>query len=1467
MAAVAAALVYVFTPATSATKTAPAKEAKLVAAAPVVQAPAPASSNVIARQVEAREIIGSAWSDKLPPEFAEFHDWTGKYIAGAPAARNAQLAEGVELAKERRAVLARLIREDPKQALALAVPMVVRQQLPAEIVAQLEERVSTRGALSVLAVTAQPGQTVAEPIWRSATVGSEQYRTYVYGRRATQATLSTTSITGIALDKVAAVSESPLRVLEAGEVADGRTVDNVCGVSGALTPVKAGAGFNGTTFAADTSTAVEYNGKIQLLCHSEHVEALEAKLIASEDDLVGTSGEGPPPFDYNWTHGTKTVLLIRVDFSDATGGIASDTAAVNMFNAANGVRDFYEKCSYLGTTLKVDPFVSGVSPNITPVLRMPKSKATYAAENNSLAFLQDAYVVARAAGYEPNNFDRPGVIYAGIYGFSGQAYVGSTGFWLQTTAVGVANHEIGHNYGLWHANLWKVTDGNPVSATGSSLEYGDSFDTMGSTSGEFSHWAKLILQWMPEASITVARTSGTYRIYRMDGGSGTNQANVRALKIVRNPTINYWIGYRRGSGNASLNGGAYVLWGMSGHPEGQLLDMQTPGNNTVDAGLPIGTTFNDSVAGIAIQPVAQGGTGANEYLDVQVTLQPRIQWTQTNVTADKVSGTARVVLTRTSSSVGAVSVNYSTTPGTATTPADYTTSSGTVNWADGDITPKTIAIPLVTGAAAGTRTFTVNLSGITGATLNGSATTTVSIADPGFRDTFYGSSYPFSPVNKVLPLGDGTAMVGGSFTYLYNTDLAAYYPHRGVGLVDANGSADSVFASGVGADTGTVFDLARQPDGKIIAVGNFGSYNGTARHGVVRLMPDGTVDATFNPGTGPNTNATVYALQLQPDGKILIGGDFTSYNGTAREYLARLNSDGSLDATFVGPDFIGTTSWSVRSLALQAGGKLLVGGAFYLNSSSPFKGSLCQVLPSGALDPAFLGVIDGTYVGGAPAIVAKVVVQPDGQILVAGNFTKFNGATRGGLARLTSTGALDVTFTPTISAGGSCNTVFLQPDGKILVGGVFSSFNGTAAANLARISSSGTFDTAFGASAGPGGAVYDVAQQVDASTLVGSAYVNYQGASRALSRIVTGGASPSGSVQFSAPTASGSQGTPVSLTVARTGGSLGALTVGYSTVPSSAHFTPASGVLTWVDGDTSSKTITVPLTFGFLSGATETFTVNLGSPVLGGGLLGLAQQAVITINPAFPPPAIAGDINGDGLADILWENTTTGARGLWTMNGTTFTSWIDVGIISTDLRIAGTGDFNGDGKMDIIWENTVTGKRVIWFMNGTTFISSFSLGIVTTDWRIAAVADFNHDGKPDILWENTVSGDRGFWLMNGTAFSSWVDIGVVSTDWRIAGTGDFNADNKPDIVWENTTSGDRCFWLMNDTAFSSWVDIGILSTNWRIAGVADFNHDGQPDLLWENTLSGDRGFWIMNGTAFSSWVDIGIVTTDWRIAP
>jgi len=243
----------------------------------------------------------------------------------------------------------------------------------------------------------------------------------------------------------------------------------------------------------------------------------------------------------------------------------------------------------------------------------------------------------------------------------------------------------------------------------------------------------------------------------------------------------------------------------------------------------------------------------------------------------------------------------------------------------------------------------------------------------------------------------------------------------------------------------------------------------------------------------------------------------------------------------------------------------------------------------------------------------------------------------------------------------------------------------------------------------------------------------------------------------------------------------------------------------------------------------------------------------------------ADDFDADGGSDLLWQNSSTGERTFWLMNGAGYRAGASLGLVPTSWSIAGTGDFNGDGQPDILWENPATGERVVWLMDGLTFRSGVYLGVIPTNWSIAGTGDLNGDGQTDIVWQNTTTGERVVWFMDGTTFLSGAYFGVVPTSWSIAGIGDFNGDGKPDLLWQNTTTGERFVWLMDGTTYLSGVSLGVVPTSWSIAGIGDFNGDGRPDLLWQNTTTGERFVWLMNGTSFLAGVPLGVVPTVWSI--
>ncbi len=1214
-----------------------------VPAAPAVAVPVPVPA-----------VVGSGWKSETSPAMADFAGWCARYDAANDAGRAALVAEGVRLASERREELAKWIRTDPERALAAAVPEMQRRTLPAAIVALLEERVSGQGELARVGALPEPGGTLAEPMFHKALVGGREFFAYPYGRRAILNTLPQASLFGIALDGHMAVSDSPMRPLERGETANGRPVSSEGGLNiGPDVPLNPD--------PSAPPTAFELNGAIRVFEDAAQAAALERELIADEghdhdhnhgdaaDNLPGTSGVAGRPAQA-WTHGTKKLLVIRIDFSDLPGTPTNffdgntqitEDYSVNRINSTGGVRDFFEEGSFGKTSIDIAPTVAGDSPDVTGVLRMPQTASYYATNGFTSTMHSDARAAAATAGFAVNDYDRIGVVFSRLtllpgskITFGGLGNIEGPNFWINSAySFRTVAHELGHNYGLYHANHWTVTDGNPVSPTGTSDEYGDIFDLMGDGNTKdyhFSHWNKSLLQWIPDTSVTTITSGGTYRVHRFDH-QAANLDNSLALKIVRTRDLDYWIGLRRATPNASMDGGAYVLWGYNSNRESELLDLTAPVNDLSSAALAVGATFVDSAAGITLHPVAQGGTGADEWLDVQVTLQPRLSWSLAGFVADEQGGLATLTLNRESNSAGSVSVHYSTSNGTATAPADYTASSGTVTWPDGDIAPKQITIPLVADASVeGSETFTVTLDTPTGgAVIVDDPAATVTIAEAGARDDTFTPNFVNRSVKKILPLPDGGALLGGYFGIIQEANFDVHY-RGGITRIRSDGSLDPTFADegGFGADDGYlhVADIARQPDGKFIVVGDFTTFHGVSHNYIVRLNTDGTIDSSFNAGTG--ANGIVHAVVVRPDGKILIGGEFTTFNGTAREYVAQLNEDGTVDSSFVGPDFAATSGWRVLSLALLPDGKALIGGSFYFNGS-PFKASLCRVSASGSLDGTFNGVTNGAHESGATnsiRSVSVIEVEMSGNILIAGSFTAFNNTAREGFARLTSTGTLDPGITPTTD--GACNTILTQPDGRIIVGGDFTTFNGVTVNHLARLSSSGVVETAFSAGGGFADTAFSIATvnslalQSDGKVLVAGPNMYFQGSGdySAYWRFFGGLPGLPGTLQIDTESVVGVEGTNASISVARVGGSSGTVSIGYSTVvgtAGAADFTATSGTLTWTDGDAAAKTISVPILSDGVAEGAESLFLQIGEPLRNSAILGEVQRATISVNTAF----------------------------------------------------------------------------------------------------------------------------------------------------------------------------------------------------------------------------------------------------------
>lgn len=244
-----------------------------------------------------------------------------------------------------------------------------------------------------------------------------------------------------------------------------------------------------------------------------------------------------------------------------------------------------------------------------------------------------------------------------------------------------------------------------------------------------------------------------------------------------------------------------------------------------------------------------------------------------------------------------------------------------------------------------------------------------------------------------------------------------------------------------------------QQDGKVLLGGDFQSIDSLYSRGIARLDTLGNVDPTFNVGTGFNENESypeVICMVLQPDGKILVGGKFETYNGNSSAGIVRLNSDGSIDPAFTSY----MTGWSY-SIKLLSDGRILVFGAFGEYAGVPVNG-MAVLNSDGTLDPGFNTSL------GPNGIVRTIIEQPDGKLILEGLFTSFNGTPTGDVVRLLPDYTLDPTFDAgTGTEGPSARGLTLNPDGSIFVYGAFNSFNGVPSNQLVKLNSDGSVDLSF----------------------------------------------------------------------------------------------------------------------------------------------------------------------------------------------------------------------------------------------------------------------------------------------------------------------------------------------------------------------------------------------------------------------
>ena len=433
-------------------------------------------------------------------------------------------------------------------------------------------------------------------------------------------------------------------------------------------------------------------------------------------------------------------------------------------------------------------------------------------------------------------------------------------------------------------------------------------------------------------------------------------------------------------------------------------------------------------------------------------------------------------------------VSYATSDGTAKAGQDYVAVSGVLQFARYQ-TNATFAVSILDDhQIEGIETVNLVLSNPTaGATLGSRSRAVLNIVDdgttrPGELDSTFNPGAGVNGTAYALALTTpGKIIVGGDFASI-NGEV-----RQGLAELQADGSVDLTFAPVL--DSGDrVYAVVKQRDERLLIGGTFGRVAGISRPRIARLLSNGALDSSFDPGSG--ADAPVRAIAMQRDGKILLGGAFAHVNAQSRSFVARLNADGSLDAAF-NPSVNG----AVNCLVVQPDNRILVGGSF-TSVNAATRIFVARLNQDGSLDSSFDSsndVHDGTGVNG-------LALQTDGNVVLCGDFTILFGRGQSALMRLHSNGAFDESFGANVPTGNAIYSVALQADGKILIGGNFARLSDPQCCPLysrngiARLNRDGSVDQSF--APGTGTSPQDlraIVVQPDLKVVLGGGFASFNG--------------------------------------------------------------------------------------------------------------------------------------------------------------------------------------------------------------------------------------------------------------------------------------------------------------------------------------------------------------------------------------
>lgn len=264
--------------------------------------------------------------------------------------------------------------------------------------------------------------------------------------------------------------------------------------------------------------------------------------------------------------------------------------------------------------------------------------------------------------------------------------------------------------------------------------------------------------------------------------------------------------------------------------------------------------------------------------------------------------------------------------------------------------------------------------------------------------------------------------------------------------------------------------------------------------------------------------------------------------------------------------------------------------------------------------------------------------------------------------------------------------------------------------------------------------------------------------------------------------------------------------------------------------------------------------------------------------------SLCGDFNGDGTTDLLLGTATpmitTDTLTDWFLQNGTYAGSTSIGTIPSGWSLKSAGDFNGDGTTDLLFQDSATGTLADWFIQNGAYVGGTNIGTIPSGWTlIGTTGDFNGDGTTDLLFQNSTTGMLADWFIKNGIYVGATNIGTIPSGWTLRGaSGDFNGDGTTDLLFEKFSgnaydpTGLLADWFIHDGAYSGATNIGTPPSGWHFFSTGDYNGDGTTDLLFNYGDMGQMGpahgtladWFIHNGT-YTGGTNIGATPSGWGL--